>query len=102
MSDQGPIVIRLDAELQAIVPKYLANRAKDCDSIREQAANGAFADAKRLGHNMKGTGGGYGFEEISRLGACIEAAAAAGEADRLLAVADELARYLARVKPVYE
>jgi len=102
MNDQGPVVIRLDAEMQGIVPKYLANRAKDCDALREQAANSGFADAKRLGHNMKGTGGGYGFEEISRLGACIEAAAATGAADQLLALADELARYLARVKPVYD
>ena len=102
MSDQSPVVIRLDAEMQAIVPKYLGNRARDCDAIREQAANGAFIDAKRLGHNMKGTGGGYGFEDISRLGARIEVAAAAGAAEELLALADELARYLARVKPVYE
>jgi HPt (histidine-containing phosphotransfer) domain-containing protein len=102
MNDQSPIVIRLDAEMQAIVPKYLANRAGDCDSIREQAASGGFADARRLGHNMKGTGGGYGFEEISRLGAAIEAAAAAGETGGLLTLADELGQYLARVKPVYE
>ena len=102
MNDQNPIVIRLDAEMQEIVPKYLANRAKDCDSIREQVASNAFADARRLGHNMKGTGGGYGFEEISRLGTQIEAAAVAGEADRLLKLADELAQYLARIEPVYE
>jgi len=101
MDDQSPIVIRVDPELQPIVPKYLANRARDCDSIREQAANSAFAEAKRLGHNMKGTGGGYGFEEVSRLGAAIEAAAE-GESARILALADELARYLARVTPVYE
>ena len=102
MNDQSSIAIRLDAEMQGIVPKYLANRARDCDALRQHAASRAFADAKRLGHNMKGTGGGYGFEEISRLGARIEAAAAAGEADQLLALADDLARYLARVKPVYE
>ncbi len=102
MDDQSPIVIRLDPDIQSIVPKYLDNRAKDCVLIREHAASSAFADAKRLGHNMKGTGGGYGFEEISRLGARIETAAGAGEADRLLELADELAQYLARVKPVYQ
>ena len=46
MPEQTPIPIRLDSELQAIVPKYLANREKDCASLREQAASGAFADAK--------------------------------------------------------
>lgn len=102
MSDHSPIVIRIDPELQPIVPKYLANRVRDCESIREHAAKGAFGDAKRLGHNMKGTGGGYGFEEISRLGAGIEAAAAAGEAGQLLALAEELGQYLARIEPAYE
>ena len=101
MSDQSPVVIRLDSEMQAIVPKYLANRAKDCASLRDQATTHAFADAKRLGHNMKGTGGGYGFEDVSRLGDLIEIAAVAGDADRIRALADELAAYLARHTVVY-
>ena len=101
MSDQSPVVIRLDSEMQAIVPKYLANRAKDCASLRDQATTRAFADAKRLGHNMKGTGGGYGFEDVSRLGDLIEIAAVAGDADRIRALADELAAYLARLTVVY-
>jgi len=102
MPEQTPIPIRLDSELQAIVPKYLANREKDCASLREQAASGAFADAKRLGHNMKGTGGGYGFEEVSRLGDLIELASVAGDTSRILALADELADYLSRVAVSYE
>ena len=101
MSDQSPVVIRLDSEMQAIVPKYRANRAKDCTSLRDQATTRAFADAKRLGHNMKGTGGGYGFEDVSRLGDLIEIAAVAGDADRIRALADELAAYLARLTVVY-
>jgi hypothetical protein len=102
MSEQQPILVRLDPELQAIVPKYLANRAKDCASLREQAASGAFAEAKRLGHNMKGTGGGYGFEEVSRLGDLIELASVAGDAPRILSLTDELADYLSRVTVSYE
>jgi hypothetical protein len=102
MPDPTPILIRLDPELQAIVPKYLANRGKDCIALREQASTRAFADAKRLGHNMKGTGGGYGFEEVSRLGSEIEIASVAGDANRILALADELAAYLARVIVTYE
>ena len=50
---------------------------------------------------MKGTGGGYGFEDVSRLGDLIEIAAVAGDADRIRALADELAAYLARLTVVY-
>lgn len=102
MAEQTPITVRLDPELQPIVPKYLANRARDCDALREQARSGAFADAKRLGHNMKGTGGGYGFEEVSRLGNLIEVAAVAGDAAQIHALAGELAEYLGRITVVYE
>ncbi len=98
----GEIIIRLEADMEAIVPKYLVNRKKDCDAIRQFAAAGTFAEAKRLGHNMKGTGGGYGFEEISRLGAEIEHSAAAGNAAQLVALAAELEIYLSRVRPIYE
>lgn len=101
MSDTDPIVIHLDPEMEEIVPKYLANRAKDCTVLREHAASGNLAEIKRLGHNMKGTGGGYGFEEISRLGDAIEQAALAGNPALVPGLVDQLAAYLARVKPVY-
>jgi hypothetical protein len=102
MPNETAIVIRLDAEMQAIVPKYLANRARDCVSLREQAGSQAFADAKRLGHNMKGTGGGYGFDKISNLGNLIELAAVAGDGARICALADELEIYLSRLRVTYE
>jgi hypothetical protein len=102
MPDETPILIRLESEMQSIVPKYLTNRGQDCVALREHASNRAFADAKRLGHNMKGTGGGYGFEEVSRLGDQVEVAAVAGDANRIVALADELAAYLARVIVIYE
>ena len=102
MSERQPILIRIDPDLKAIVPKYLANRARDCVALREQAATGAFVDAKRLGHNMKGTGGGYGFEEVSRLGDLIELASVAGDAPCIVSLSDELADYLSRVAVIYE
>ena len=79
MSDTSPILIKLEPEMEEIVPKYLANRAKDCVSLREFLASANFTELKRIGHNMKGTGGGYGFEDISRIGAAIEKAALASD-----------------------
>jgi HPt (histidine-containing phosphotransfer) domain-containing protein len=102
MSDTTPIIIRLDPEMEEIVPKYLTNRAKDCVVLREHVASGNLAEIKRMGHNMKGTGGGYGFDEITRLGDAIEQAALAGNVGTVPALVDELAAYLARVKPVYK
>ncbi len=101
MAETGPVVIRLDAEMQEIVPRYLQNRAADCVALRDHARAATFDEARRLGHNMKGNGGGYGFVEISRLGAQIEIAATNGDAAAMLTLAEELSAYLARVQPVY-
>ncbi|MFM9967490.1 MAG: hypothetical protein ACKVQK_03665 [Burkholderiales bacterium] len=102
MSDATRLEVRVDAEMQAIVPKYLANRGKDCTLLRELASRGALEDAKRLGHNMKGTGGGYGFDEISRLGDLIEIAAMTGDAKAIHSLSDELDVYLAKLYVIYE
>jgi hypothetical protein len=50
---------------------------------------------------MKGSGGGYGFDTITRLGGEMEQAARAGDGTKVLALADELEDFLARVRPVF-
>jgi len=50
-----------------------------------------------IGHNVKGTGAGYGFDAISGIGAALEAAAKERDAGRAAASVDELARFLAAV-----
>jgi hypothetical protein len=53
-----------------------------------------------LGHQLKGTGQGYGFTEITRTGAAIESAAIAGDEDRIRSQILTLAAYLDRVEIV--
>ena len=50
---------------------------------------------------MKGAGGGYGFDEITNLGAAIERAALAGDAGAVEAATAALEDYLARVDIVH-
>ena len=47
-----------------------------------------------LGHNMKGSGAGYGFDRITEIGACLEQAAGRRAAEEIRARAEELCRYL--------
>jgi len=51
-----------------------------------------------LGHQLKGTGQGYGFAEITRTGAAIESAAVAGDEERIRSQILGLASYLDRVE----
>lgn len=81
-----------------LVPGYLQNRRRDVRELREALLGGDLRRARRLGHRMRGSGGGYGFPEISRLGACIEEAAARLDAGALGRAVDALAVLVARLE----
>lgn len=89
--------VEVAGELRDLIPRFLANRRAEVDALRAAVARGDPEAARRIGHTLKGVGGGYGFDEITRLGAAIETAARAG-GDGLRALADELAEYLDRVE----
>lgn len=93
--------VTIDPDLADLVPGYLGNRRADVDRIGSALKASDFAMVRRLGHSMKGTGGGYGFEEITRLGGLIEDAALATDADAVRALCSELAHYLAVVEVDY-
>jgi len=99
MSDE--IVVYVDADLEELTPEFLNNRQKDISDIERLVEVQAFPEIERLGHSMKGSGGGYGFEEVSRIGNAIEKAAKHGDKDALLRLNNELAKYLSAVKVVY-
>jgi HPt (histidine-containing phosphotransfer) domain-containing protein len=92
--------VRVSGELRGLMPRFLANRSADVAALDAAIARGDLAAARRIGHILKGAGGGYGFDEITRLGAEIEACAVAGGAG-LQGLACELAAYLASVDIIY-
>lgn len=92
------IVVRIDPELWALIPGYLANRRLDLANLPGLIDRADWAALVLLGHGMKGSGGSYGFDAISGFGACIERAALAGQAAVLCEVAAALGDYLARVQ----
>ncbi|MFA5913477.1 MAG: Hpt domain-containing protein [Burkholderiales bacterium] len=96
MSDK--LIIAVDAQIAALVPRFLANRAADVDKIRAALARADFAAIRAVAHAMKGSGGGYGFAEISRLGAAMEEGAREGDAAAIGALAASLEAYLARIE----
>ena|SRR5487761_2083026 len=96
MSDK--LTIAVDAQIAALVPRFLANRAADAGKIRAALADGEFEAVRVAGHGMKGSGGGYGFSEISRLGAAIEEGARQRDAAAIYALVASLEAYLARIE----
>jgi HPt (histidine-containing phosphotransfer) domain-containing protein len=85
--------VQVAGELRDLIPRFLANRRIEVEKLRDAVARGDLEAARRIGHGLKGVGGGYGFDEISRFGAEIERRARAGGHD-LATLVRELTDYL--------
>lgn len=96
-----PITVEVDSEVQSIVPAFLDNRRQDCLTICSLLKGEAFSDISTLGHRMKGSGGSYGFDDISRIGEVIEKAALAADKETISNAILQLSSYLERVTVVY-
>ena len=60
------------AEMQEM---YINHTSKELVSIMDNLESNSFDSLRTFGHNIKGSGGMYGFNEVTEIGAVIEAAA---------------------------
>jgi HPt (histidine-containing phosphotransfer) domain-containing protein len=95
-----PHRVQVSDELRDLIPRFLANRRLEVRQLGDAIARRDLEAARRIGHVLKGVGGGYGFDEITRLGTAIEKCARAGGAG-LEELARELAEYLESVDITY-
>jgi histidine phosphotransfer protein HptB len=96
------ITIVVDKELQDIVPDFLKRRSDDVEKITVAISQGDLKTLQTLGHNMKGNGAGYGFAQISVIGAAIEAAAIAHDIAVIETQRQALAHFLTNVEVTYQ
>ena len=68
------------AEMQEM---YLNHTFKELKTIKENIASATFDSLRTFGHNIKGSGGMYGFNEITEMGAIIESAAKEESMDQI-------------------
>ncbi len=96
----GPVAF-VPADLEPLIPGYLKNRRGDVITIRKLVQDSDYSEAQRLAHSMKGSGGGYGFDKITQLGAVMEIAAKSQKSAAILSGIDELEKYLDTVRIEY-
>jgi HPt (histidine-containing phosphotransfer) domain-containing protein len=94
--------VRIDPLLADLVPVYLDNKRKDVEQGWGALRDQDFACLRRIGHNLKGSAGGYGFAPLERIGAALERAAIAGEARSLERSLQQAADYLSRVEVTFD
>jgi signal transduction histidine kinase/CheY-like chemotaxis protein/HPt (histidine-containing phosphotransfer) domain-containing protein len=87
-------IFPVSKEVLALVPQYLATKQKQIEEARESLISRDFGPIRRFGHNLKGTGRGYGFPAIEELGREIEKAAAEADVSRVSQQLDALYRFV--------
>lgn len=86
--------IKVDADLKELVPAYLRARRDELAVISVLLAKEDFAGLKSIGHQLRGSGGGFGLDFLTELGARMESSAAAGDKAALRAQTEELKDFL--------
>lgn len=105
MGDQNKadkLIVHVDPDLEEIIPEFLENLAEDLQLILEALDKGDYQTARRLGHSMKGSGGGYGFDAITEMGFVIEKAAGAEDVEAVRGEVTKIKDYLQKVEVIFE
>ncbi|MBF0446363.1 MAG: Hpt domain-containing protein [Magnetococcales bacterium] len=102
MVEPDRISVIIDRDLELIMPGYLANRQNDLLQISKALQDGDFISIQTIGHRMKGSGSGYGLDEITELGREMEVLAKAHNKEDITKLATKLANYLQRIDIVFK
>ena len=95
------ILVEIDQELRPVVPEYLKKRLGDCAEIDRLLAAGGMESIQLLGHQIKGSGGSFGFDELSAIGEELERAAQAADREGIMSLVGRMEEYLKRVSVAY-
>jgi len=79
------------AEMQEM---YINHTSKELDKINNKLDFDSLEAIRIFGHNIKGSGGMYGFNEITNIGLQIEIAAKASDLDSIKSSLSELETFL--------
>jgi signal transduction histidine kinase/CheY-like chemotaxis protein len=92
------IQVSVESWLKPVVGSYLEKRRGDVAKLQAALDRGDFATIRTLGHQMNGSGAGYGFEPITEIGSALEESALAGDGARIRASLQDLENYLSAVR----
>lgn len=77
---------------------YIERRKNDLPLLQESIEKTDFNTLQRIGHQLKGNGLTFGFEELAQLGEKLEAAAKSQDAARSAQLAQELINAITKIE----
>ena len=101
-SQSEKIQVHVDPDIQDLIPGYLENRGKDLLVYQQALEKGDFESIGVLGHSMKGSGGGYGFNDLTSIGRAIEKAAKNRDKESVRKSIIDLTDFLEKLEVVYD
>ena len=94
--------VYIDQDLEVLIPRFLENREEDIKRLEELLKESDFEQIRIIGHSMKGSGGGYGFDYLTEIGSKIEKQAESKNENKIKNLINELRDYLDNIEIIYE
>ena len=95
------LTVRVEKDLETLVNKFLVRKREDLDRVRTALAAKDFETIRRIGHDLKGAGEGFGFPELSAFGAALERAAIARNERALKEQLAAVEQFLSRLRVTF-
>jgi HPt (histidine-containing phosphotransfer) domain-containing protein len=89
-----PILLRVKPNFADRIPAYLRNCRQNVVVMLDALDRVDFETVTSLGHQMRGSGGAFGFQAITDIGAALQQAAEIADADVSRKWVGELSNYL--------
>jgi HPt (histidine-containing phosphotransfer) domain-containing protein len=92
----------VDSELMDLIPDFLKHRKQEIEKSRGALNARDYPALARIGHNLKGVAGSFGFAELSRMGQQLQTLAKHEDTQALAHLIAQIADYLAALKVLYK
>ncbi|MDD2716103.1 MAG: ATP-binding protein [Candidatus Wallbacteria bacterium] len=98
---EGSNLIRIDQSLRELIPDFLKRKIELIPKLKAAVKTGDLAFIRTSGHNLKGSGSGYGFYFITEIGQLLEESAVKGDLEKIKQCLSEFEIYLSGLKIEY-
>ena len=88
------IKVKVPTILKNLIPNYIQNRHEDIITLREALDQRDYERIKILGHQIKGSGAGYGFQALTDFGTELEQYACDENNEAILTCINQIAEYM--------
>lgn len=77
------LYVEVESELAELLPNFIKKRRQDLITLKEKVAQSEFTEIKKMGHDLRGVTGAFGYYFLTEIGKEIEVAALAKDTTKL-------------------